>query len=153
MLKNRDTLNIIFFLALILLLWIGIKSLPAPAAEQLPCGLDAQNLTTADFDNTVFITVPRNWESWAEKLYTPEELRAAEPSVPHNSFDHTQIQYATHRTRLTLPTNERHAVRLYEYAMRLLIDGTEIGNAGKPEQQNLNRKEKNNEYKHKPNFA
>ena len=101
---------------------IGIKLLPGPAAERLP---HTQSLTASDFKNTVYITEQYCWESWPDRLYTPEELPAAEPSVLHDSLDYTRVQYATHRTRFTLIPGEVFALYFYspDYSMRLFIDG------------------------------
>ncbi|MGL6201571.1 MAG: sensor histidine kinase [Lachnospiraceae bacterium] len=133
MAKRRDIRYIFLFLALILVLLIGLSLLPSPETVQLSDADNGYDLREYNFENTVYITA-KCWESWPEKLYTPDQLEEAEASVPQQSLDYTSVQYVTHRLQLILPKGEIYGIALYSsnYSMRLYIDGVEVDTVGLP---------------------
>lgn len=134
MLKNRDNLYIILFLAIAFIILLGFSILPTSQMIQLP--KEAQggyDLTEYDFEDAIYIAA-RVWDSWPEKLYLPEELDGAEEPVSQQGLDFTNMQYATYRLRLKLPSGVDYGITLGspDYAMRVYINGVELGNAGIP---------------------
>ena len=132
--KPRDMIYIAVFLILVLLLWAGLSLLPGP--QQIQLDEDVQggyDLVESDFEDTIYTIAPV-WDSWPEKLYTPEELDTAEAPVPHESVDYTQTEYATHRLHLKLAPGVTYGLSYYssDYSMRLYIDGVEMASAGTP---------------------
>ena len=135
-LENRkDFIFIIAFLALILLVWIGLSLLPQPDVAELS-GSGACDLASADFSGTIY--VPNGyWTSYPGKLYTPDDFAssfAGEAPVPASALDYGSIQYATHVMTLNLPAGETYGLylRTADYSMRLFINGRELGSAGAP---------------------
>lgn len=131
---SRNMLYIAAFFVLVLLLWFGLLLLPEPAQIQLPGDVQGgYDLTHADVKDTIYTIAPV-WDSWPEALYTPEALAGAEAPVPHESLDYTQVQYATHRLRITLAPGMVYGLSYYtsDYSMRLYIDGVEAASAGSP---------------------
>ncbi|MDL2237372.1 LuxR C-terminal-related transcriptional regulator [Christensenellaceae bacterium OttesenSCG-928-K19] len=134
MLKARDTIYIGIFFALVLVLWVVLTLLAGPKSIQLAAGEHAEyDLTEYSFEDTVYVASPV-WESWPERLYSPEDLKNAEDSVPQDSLDYTNVQYVTHRLKFELPTGQTYGIALGspDYSMRVYINGVEAGNIGVP---------------------
>lgn len=132
--KSRNIINIIVFLTLVLLLWFGLSLLPGPDEVQLPDNEQGgYNLVDFNFQNTVYTTA-LVWDSWPEKLYTPNELDRAEAPISHESIDYSKIQYATHRLKLQLVSDVTYGLSYYssDYSMRLFINGVEAVSVGTP---------------------
>jgi signal transduction histidine kinase len=129
-------LAIIAFLVLVLAAWMLYFLLPRPEVAALPVAGDGYNLIGSDFANTVY-SGAETWESWPERFYYPADFESgAAPDAPVAlaESDYRNIQYATHRLTLTMPADRQYAVfvRSSDYAMRLYINGEEIGGVGVP---------------------
>lgn len=136
MIKHKDTLAIIIFLILVVLVWTGIASLPEAEIVALPETQNGYTLMDYDLENTIYTGAAR-WDSWPEKLYAPADFQSGtvtDTPVLLTDADYKKIQYATHRLVLTLPAGQLYAlyVRSSDFSMRLLIDGVEIGSVGTP---------------------
>ncbi|MDL2214492.1 LuxR C-terminal-related transcriptional regulator [Clostridia bacterium OttesenSCG-928-O13] len=125
-----------FYLLLVLAVWLLIALLPQPTAVTLPQQTGVVDLSTASFDNTVYRYADNHWEHWPEALLAPADLAAPNAPAPgemtHDDF--RTVQYATHRVQLRLPQGQVYALsmRSADYAMRLFVDGTELGAVGSP---------------------
>ncbi|MGI6153906.1 MAG: LuxR C-terminal-related transcriptional regulator [Christensenellaceae bacterium] len=132
--KARDIIYIGVFFALVLALWVVLTLVVGPQSVQLAAGTQAEyDLTEYNFEDVVYVASPV-WESWPEKLYSPTDLKNAEDPVPQDSLDYTRVQYATHRMKFALPTDQIYGVALGspDYSMRIYIDGVEMGSVGVP---------------------
>jgi len=134
--KRKNLIYVILFLALTFFLWIGISLLPSPRQIGIQPG-DAADLRDADLQTQVYNFYGASWESYPEKLYTPEDFESggvSESSVPSGALDYTSDQYATHITRFFVPAGKTYAIfmRSSDYAMRLYINGEEIDCVGVP---------------------
>ncbi len=135
---NKNNLfNIVciaLFLVLVLALWMGFSFVLGPELVQLPAdAAGGYDLIAYDFSDTVYRTA-EVWDSWPEQILTPQELSSAGAPVPQTSIDTHRIQYATHRLVLRLVPGARYGVTMLssDYAMRLYINGEEIGAVGVP---------------------
>ena len=132
---RKNLFYISLFFLLVLAAWIGFSFVPQPERIDLPTTHGSYDLTGYDFENTVYRTAD-HWESWPEKLYTPEDF--ADGLVPDPRFierpEYKSIPYATHRLRLTLPAGKTYGISMLtsEYAMRIYIDGAEVDSVGTP---------------------
>lgn len=100
--KAKNAIYIALFLVLVLVVWAGLALLPGPKSAQLPAGEQGgYDLTDYDFTDSIYVATSV-WDSWPEKLYTPEELDDAEAPVSQQSIDYTSVEYATYRLRLAL---------------------------------------------------
>lgn len=132
--KSRDLVYIAVFFAITLILWLFLTLVPGPRAEQLPVDVQGSyDLVDHDFTDTVYVVAPV-WESWPDALYEPKELNNAESPVPQQSLDYESVQAVTHRMRLALPVGGVYGITTEsaDYAMRVFVDGVEVGNVGVP---------------------
>lgn len=131
--KPKNMIVTSVFLTVILTLWVGVFLLLSPSPIQLPDAKGSYDLSDYNFQESVYTTAS-SWESWPEKLYTPEALRRAEAPVPQDSLDYTVTQYVTHRLRLILPPGHVYGISMYstDYSMRLYINGVETDVVGNP---------------------
>lgn len=132
--KSRGLIYIAIFFAIMLILWSFLTLLPGPRTEQLLADVQGQyDLTEYDFTDTVYVTAPV-WESWPDALYEPKELEAAELPVPQQSLDYESVQVLTHRMRLNLLPGNTYGITMESagYAMRVFVDGIEVGRVGIP---------------------
>lgn len=130
MYKPRDILYIGLFLLLVLALWLGLSLLPGPALVRLPPeAKGGYDLTGVNFTDNVYYLY-QAWETWPEKLYTPDELPKAGPSITYSD----NYPYATHRQTLVLAPGVTYGISLRssDFAMRMFLDGEEIFTAGNP---------------------
>jgi hypothetical protein len=89
------------------------------------------------FEDINYLISKESWESWTEKLYTPEDLTDENISGQSRLLDaeaYKTLQYATHRLRLSLPPGRIYGIKLTssDYSMRLYINGEEIDSVGVP---------------------
>lgn len=136
--KSRDVIYIFLFLILVFALWTGLYSLPTPTVEVFPFVSNGNHdLTDTDFSETIY-KLAQAWETWPEKLYTPEQLKYAEKPVAYNS----SFPFATHRVTLKLNRGVTYGItsRSSDYAMRMFMNGEEIvafGNPAATEEENI----------------
>jgi len=132
---RKNLLYISLFFLAVLAVWVGFSFVPQPERIDLPITHGSYDLTGYDFKDTVYCTADY-WESWPEKLYTPEDF--ANGLVPESRLierpEYKSITHATHRLRLTLPTEKTYGISMLtsEYAMRIFIDGVEVDSVGTP---------------------
>jgi signal transduction histidine kinase len=136
MIKNKDTLAIVLFLVLVVLVWAGIAMLPGAQIAAMPQTKGGYDLTNSDLQNTVYTDV-EHWDSWPEQLYSPanfEQGAVTDAPIQLSAADYERIQYATHRLTLKLPAGQLYGlyVRSSDFSMRMFIDGVEIGSVGTP---------------------
>lgn len=136
MIKHKDTIAILLFLILVVLVWAGIAALPQARMMALPEAESGYDLTAYDLEHTIYAGAV-HWESWPEKLYTPEDFtsgRVTDEWVRLTNTNYRRIQYATHRLTLKLPAGQLYAlyVRSSDFSMRLFIDGAMVGTVGVP---------------------
>lgn len=132
--KVRNAIYIMFFLMGVLILWVSLSFLPGPSSEQLSADTPGKvDISHHDIDHKV-IHLNQVWETWPEKLYTPQELAAVESALPHESLDFSTIDYATHRMQVKLEPGYTYGISLRssDYAMRIYLDGTELDSIGTP---------------------
>ncbi len=138
--SRRDIIAITIFLALVLIVWLGLSALPGPRPVQVQRIDGVINLSDFDFENNVqIISGFENYDSWPQHLYTPEDFAAGIPGQPqmldwpdYRKTD--ELQYTTHRLTLLLPPGENYAISMKTavYAQRLFINGEDIGSVGVP---------------------
>lgn len=136
--KSRDIIYISLFLVLVLALWTVLFRLPGPETVQLPTGAPeaagGYDLTEHDFTDRVYIT-GMVWESWPDRLYTPQELAEnTETPMQSDGLDYKRMQYGTYRLSLRLTPGETYGIAFWssDYAMRLYRDGDEAVSVGVP---------------------
>ncbi|MDR1643964.1 MAG: sensor histidine kinase [Clostridiales bacterium] len=134
--KHRNSLYIFVFLAAILVMWSSLIFIPDAEEVRLPVVEGSHDLSAADFENTVYLSKDY-WESWPERLYTPEDFASGAVTEPPRfleSDDFTRIQFATHRLTLRLPPGKTYGLSMTtsDFAMRLFIDSVEIDSVGIP---------------------
>ena len=135
MTKNHNIIGIVVFLILVLFVWTVLFTIPAPAEVSLD-DITFKDLTLYDFSDTIYSNT-FGWESYPEKLYTPESFisgAVTEEPRTHDEMDFGRIQYATHRLRLALPPGRTYGLQMQsaDYSMRIFIDGIEIDCVGNP---------------------
>jgi signal transduction histidine kinase len=136
MIKHKDTLAIIIFLILVVLVWAGIAMLPEAEIAVLSETGNGYDLTGSDLEDTIY-TGASHWDSWPDKFYSPADFESGavtDAPVQFTDADYKRIQYATHRLTLMLPAGQLYAlyVRSSDFSMRLYIDGVEIDSIGTP---------------------
>ena len=132
--KSRNVVSITVFFAVALVLWSLLTLLPGPRAEQLPNDTQGYyDLFDYDFTNTVYAVAPV-WESWPNELYKPQELTHIKPPVSQQTLDHESMQAVTYRMRFDLPADNAYGITIEsaDYAMRIFVNGIEVGNVGIP---------------------
>lgn len=125
----------VYFL-LVLIVWLGLTALPSARVENLPEDGNYYSLLGQDMTNTLFAGA-NHWESWSEQFYTPNDFksgRVKDDPVRLTSQDYTRIQYVTHRLKIRLTPDQTYGIHLKssDYAMRMYIDGIEVGSVGVP---------------------
>ena len=137
------------FLAAVLLVWVGITAIPAAERRPAPKLYNEAvfDLRTADFTDTIhFIDNRDDWDSWPERLYTPQDFENQTVSEPRNLVhaDFSHYQFFTHRITLLLTPGMAYGISMpsAEYAMRLFVDGEQaalIGLPGTTREENIAR--------------
>lgn len=133
--KTKNFFYILLFFILVLGLWLGISFVPQPECVELLETRGFYDLSESDFENTVYRT-DNYWESWPEKLYTPEDFAngaVTEPQIlPVDAY--RTLQYATHKIRLKLTSGKTYGISLNssDYSMRIFINGAETDSVGRP---------------------
>ena len=133
--RHLNVLYISAFLLLAVVIWTVFFTLPAPEEVSLD-GIAFKDLTHYDFTNTIYNNI-YGWESYPEKLYTPEDFAAGaviEQPFSYNEMDYSRIQYATHRLRITLLPGRTYGLQMQsaDFSMRFFIDGVEVDCVGVP---------------------
>jgi len=127
---------ITFFLALVLITWLGFLCYPRPNIVELPPSNGVCNLSENNFDGTLYRT-NTVWEAWPYQLYTPKDFENDVVTDPPQYLDEEEAMltsYATYKIRLILPPDTYYGISMVtsEYAMRIYIDGEEIDSVGTP---------------------
>ncbi|GHU89126.1 hypothetical protein FACS1894202_06620 [Clostridia bacterium] len=94
MTKYKDTLAIVLFLFLVILVWTGIAALPEAEIASLPETENGYTLMGYDLDGTIYTSL-QHWESWPEKLYTPADFESGavtDAPVRLTDADYRRIQ-------------------------------------------------------------
>lgn len=124
------------FLLLVLLVWMGFTLIYRPGVTVLEHTAALTDLSGYDFQNSVYYHFDGYWESYPERLYTPEDFAGGQTGSPvaRADADYRVIQYATHRIRLKLPEGEALGIYMKsaDYSMRIFIDGRLAGAVGNP---------------------
>lgn len=132
----RNYLYVALFLLVVLAVPALLALLPQPAVVTLPPQVGVVDLSAADFDDTVYYYKDNTWQHWPAALLTPQQLEAPGAPLPGEMGydDFRTVQYATHRVQLRLPPGQVYALsmRSADYAMRLYVDGEELGAVGRP---------------------
>ena len=133
--KRSSVLPIIVFLALALIVWTVLFTMPAPEEVRLD-DVSIHDLSGGDFSDTIYSNI-QGWESYPEKLYTPAEFASGDISEEPRTYgeiNYSQIQYATHRMSFRLPPGKTYGLLMQsaDYSMRIFIDGTEFDSVGLP---------------------
>jgi len=71
--RGGNLLFVTLFLVLILALWTGFSLIPQPEKSDLQGADGFCDLTGKDFEDTIY-HYTGDWESYPEKLYTPEDF-------------------------------------------------------------------------------
>lgn len=135
--KKRNILYLFLFFAFVLLL--GLILLPQPNAINLEDGDGHYDLLgeNVDFDDTIYRISASSWESWPEKLYTPQDFSSGNGLEAPQFLDasvYKNLTHATHRLIVKLPPGKTYGISMLssEYAMRMYVDGTELSRIGMP---------------------
>jgi hypothetical protein len=131
--QNSNLLYITLFLVLILALWTGFSLIPQPEKVDLPNASGFCDLSGGDFEDTIYRYVGE-WETYPEKLYTPEDFAGGAATGRANVQSYRTIQFATYRLRLTLPPGQTYGISLTssDYSMRIFIGGAKTDSVGVP---------------------
>jgi len=137
--NRRDTIAFAIFLAVVLLIWLGLTAMPSADVVQ-PVMLDNAavfDLRSADFENTIqHINTRHEWDSWSEVFYFPIDFESGNISEPRtlNHSDYRYYQFFTHRITLLLIPDIAYGITMTstDYSMRLFVDGREAALVGYP---------------------
>jgi len=156
--NRQNIIPVAAFLAIVIFIWSAlIIAMPMPELAPAPrlqnealldfreSALDMQStfdsqaifdLRHTDFTNTIHTINNRDWNSWPERLYTPEDFEngiVGEPqSLTHEAF--SRYNFFTHRVTLLLTPGITYGISMpsTEYAMRLFVDGEQAALIGLP---------------------
>jgi len=137
--NRRDLISITVFLVIVLFVWAGFTAIPT-ADYARPPKLDGEataDMRHADMENYLyFISRGHDWDSWAERHYTPDDFArgiVGEPRIMSHE-DYMYYQFFTHRiTLLVVPgTTYGITLRSSDYAMRMYVDGEQAILVGIP---------------------
>jgi len=137
--NRRDIIAVAVFLVVVLIVWVGLTAIPTAEhhhASRLH-GEAVFDLRSVDFLDTIHVISNRDdWDSWPERLYTPEdfenEIVGAPRILTNDDFGH--YQFFTHRVTLLLTPGITYGISMpsAEYAMRLFVDGEQAALVGLP---------------------
>jgi len=111
---------------------------PAPRLQD-EVAFDLQavfDLRSVDFINTIHVIENRDWDSWPERLYVPQDFEngivGEARALIHDDFNN--YQFFTHRVTLLLTPGITYGISMpsAEYAMRLFVDGEQAALIGLP---------------------
>jgi len=136
--KSHNIIAIVIFLALALVLWIGLTLLPQPRREYVLGHGEVVEFLDADFGGeVVYFVFSSRWMSFPDVHFMPADFAdgvvEAVP-VPAHTLDYSRVQFATHKMTLRLPVGQTYGLFIsgVDYAMRLFIDGRQAGMVGVP---------------------
>ena len=124
--------HVAFLLAVGALIYIITIAVPVADNVNITAVDGTADLTTYDMAQN--IAQISGWESYPNKLYTPQDFAGNKTDIPV-TFNDTLEQTAktgTHRLRLKLPAGETYGItfRSLDFATKVYIDGREVGGAG-----------------------
>ena len=132
--KVKETTYGILFLMLVIIVSLVFFLFNSPMkSSEVISSQGMEDLTNVDFKDNVYQLTPQ-WDSWKEKLYSPEELAIAGEPLSSNQLDYSKVNYVTHRLYLKFTPNIRYGLsyNTSNFAMRMYIDGEEVSIGGIP---------------------
>lgn len=131
----REYVYVAAFLLLFAVMLVILYAMPQAEIVRVSGTDGSLDLIQNNFDDTNYLISKESWESWPEKLYTPDDLTnlAGQTRFIEES-EYKNIEYATHRLRLNLPPGGIYGIKLTssDFSMRLYINGEEIDSVGVP---------------------
>ena len=126
------------FMLLLLVGWTVGAALLGGHEKQVAAAGGTLDMRQLDFDDIYFLNADKGgWDTYSMQLYTPQqlaEITEKPPLVPRSAY--SEDQYFTHRITLYLPQGQTYGIsmRTADYAMRIFLNGEELGAAGWPAQ-------------------
>jgi len=137
---RRDIIAVAIFLAIVLLVWVGLTAIPSADISCAPKsdGAAVFDLRSSDFSNTIHVINNRDdWDSWPERLYTPQDFENGIVGQPRTltNDDYGHYQFFTHRVTLLLVPGTTYGISSListPYSMRLFVGGEQAVLVGVP---------------------
>lgn len=135
--RSREYVYVAAFLLFFVIMLVILSALPQAEIIRISGTQGNCDLTGSSFDDTNYLIAKESWESWPEKLYTPDKLNdknIAGQSRLLDAGDYSVIQYATHRLRLNLPPGKTYGVKFTssDYSMVFHVNGVKLDSVGVP---------------------
>ena len=133
---KTNIVSTIIFLVFVLAVWLVFIWMPQPSEVRMTDGYGNADLSEGNFDDTIYF-YHDYWDSYPQKLYTPEDFDSGAVSeAPQrlDTEDYQNIDFATHRLELNLPAGVTYGLstKSSDFSMRIYINGELIDTVGNP---------------------